>query len=335
MNRRLLFLVTAPSVVIGLLLLGVCVVGAWTVNRMHNNLSNIVAQHVSSLRAAQKLETHVRQLRFHSFVYLIHPNPALLDDIYEDERQFEHWLGQATEFALTDAERRAVASIYQGYARYQEELAKLRVQVEKRGPRQDLESLAVVHPIRHIIDPCYEYARLNEEQMERSIEESGRMSQRLNLAMLLLGVGGPLSGLVGGYGIARGLSRSLYHVSVRVQDMVQKLERDVASVELTPEADWERLDKQLDHVVARVAEAADRLQRQQSEMLRAQQLAAVGQLAASVAHEIRNPLTSIKMLVEVGLRSQRPKPLTTEHLKIVHGEILRLEQSVQGLLDFA
>jgi signal transduction histidine kinase len=70
-------------------------------------------------------------------------------------------------------------------------------------------------------------------------------------------------------------------------------------------------------------------------MLRAQQLAAVGQLAAGVAHEVRNPLTSIKMLVEAALREHKPRPFTEDNLRIVHGEILRLEQTVQGLLDFA
>jgi signal transduction histidine kinase len=106
-------------------------------------------------------------------------------------------------------------------------------------------------------------------------------------------------------------------------------------VSIRADGDLRSLDRQLQHVVERVEAVGERLQRHQREMLRAEQLSAVGQLAASVAHEVRNPLTAIKLLVEAGLRGPKRGPLTDDDLEVIHGEVVRLEQTVQSFLDFA
>jgi signal transduction histidine kinase len=41
------------------------------------------------------------------------------------------------------------------------------------------------------------------------------------------------------------------------------------------------------------------------------------------------------MLVEAALRSERPKPLTSQTLHVIHGELIRLQHTVQAFLDFA
>lgn len=335
LNRRILIQVAAPAVLIGLLLCAACLVSAWYVNRLQTNLTNILAQNVSSMQAAQQLEISARQLRFHCFVFLIDPDPALLRDIQSDQQIFEEWLGRAEQTAFTDGESTRVGEIREGYDLYRSEFERLRSEMGPAAPKRDYGELADAQPIRHVTDPCREYLRMNEALMTQAAQENSHMTQVLQLTMLLLALGGPLGGLLSGYGIAQGLSRSLYLLSVRVQDMAQQLDQDVAAIRLTPDGDFLQLDKQLQHVVERVGEVVRRLQRQQSEMLRAQQLAAVGQLAASVAHEVRNPLTSIKMIVEAALRNHNPKLLTTDTLRVVHGEVLRLEQSVQSFLDFA
>src|SRR5262249_56689426 len=120
--------------------------------------------------------------------------------------------------------------------------------------------------------------------------------------VLFLGVAGPAGGLIVGYGAARGLRQSLYRLSVRVQDVAQKLDRDVGSVSVAADGDLAGLDRQLDHILRRVEEVAERLRQQSRELMRAEQLAAVGQLAAGIAHEGRNPLPGIKLLVDAGLR---------------------------------
>jgi signal transduction histidine kinase len=80
---------------------------------------------------------------------------------------------------------------------------------------------------------------------------------------------------------------------------------------------------------------ARRLQEQGRHLHRAEQLAAVGRLAAGVAHEVRNPLTGIKVLVEAALQPTNPSPLNEEDLKLIGNEIVRMERTVQELLDYA
>lgn len=83
------------------------------------------------------------------------------------------------------------------------------------------------------------------------------------------------------------------------------------------------------------AEEARIAMARESEALRAQQMATLAQLATGVAHEIRNPLTSIKMLIQVNRAKFADEGLPTDDLELVEQEIRRMERSVNSLLDYA
>ncbi len=334
MSRRMFVKVTAPTITIGVLLLGACLASVWYITQMQANMTSILKDNVTSLRAAQEMEICVRQLRFHCFLYLANPEEKFGKLITADEERFQFWLEQARLYITSDHERDLVEQIGQGYERYRKDFARLKASVPRQQPwRADL--LAEQNPLEPVVGPCRELFEENKQMMDETAADSDSLSGRLYLAMLLLGVGGPAAGLISGYGIARRLSRSLHQLSVRLQDVSQQLEQDVASVSLAPDGDLHQLDEQVQHIVRRVEEVARRLQKQQRELLRAQQLSAVGHLAACVAHEIRNPLTAVKMLVEVALRGRGAKQLTPDDLRVIHEEVVRLEQTVQNLLDFA
>lgn len=289
MNRRILISVTVPAVVIGLLLFGTCLANAWYVNRLQTNLARILSQNVTSQQAAQELEIRVRQLRFHSFLYLMNPTIARQEPIENDHKNFEAALQRAKQFASTDEEQHCVQQIEAGYRQYHHEIKELMTAAAQGKSRTDLANLADAHPVRHVVEPSQELLRVNKETMEQTALESQRVAGEAHAMMILLGLVGPASGLIIGYGMARGLSRMLF----------------------------------------------ERQQQHEREMLRAEQLAAVGQLAASVAHEVRNPLTSVKMLVELATRPRDSKPLTPSDLQVIHREVTRLERTVQGFLNFA
>jgi signal transduction histidine kinase len=335
MNRKLLLQVTAPSVLIGLTLFLACLVSVWFTLRSQRNLTKLLRQEVASLQAAQELQIRVRQLRFRIFLNLIDAAHARQAPIDEAQQNFEKALAKAREAVRTPRERDAVQAIDAGYTRYQRELVELEQDLSKAGERPDLHRLVEAHPVNYVSDPAQELVRISQEEIEQTVQDTDQIGYWVRLTLVALGVVGPLSGALAGFGIARGLSRSIYQLSVRVQDMARHLDRKVASVTIPADGDLHNLDKQLEHVVHRVEEAAENLQRHQRELLRAEQLSAVGQLAASVAHEVRNPLTSIKLLVEAAHRPRNPRPLTGEDLQVIYGEVVRLEKTVQSFLDFA
>jgi signal transduction histidine kinase len=335
MNRKLLIRVTAPAVLISLVLFAACLVSAWYISRLQRDLAKVLSREVISLQAAQELEIRVQQLRFHTFLNLIDPAHARKAPLEQVQQYVRDALDRARSSAYRPEERAAVREIEAGYQRYQRELAQLSTELERSGAPADLHQLADAHPVRHVVDPCRKLLNLNKDMMQQTAAESDRMSRQGRLFLFILGLVGPVSGLIGGFGIARGLSRSIYQLGVRVHGMAQRLDQPVASVIIPAGGDLQHLDQQLQQVVQRVEEVVQDWQRQQQEMVRAEQLSAVGKLAASVAHEVRNPLTSVKLLVEAALRPRNRKPLTDEDLSVIHGEVVRLEQTVQGFLDFA
>ena len=71
------------------------------------------------------------------------------------------------------------------------------------------------------------------------------------------------------------------------------------------------------------------------EIARSQRLASVGNLAAGVAHEIRNPLSSIKGFATYFKERYRDNPLDGETADIMVQEVERLNRVITQLLDFA
>ena len=77
------------------------------------------------------------------------------------------------------------------------------------------------------------------------------------------------------------------------------------------------------------------LSKTEAQLIRSEKLAALGQLAAGIAHEIRNPLTSINILIH-SLASNLPSETSQkEDLKVIEEEIHRINEIVDQFLRFA
>ena len=68
--------------------------------------------------------------------------------------------------------------------------------------------------------------------------------------------------------------------------------------------DLGELENVLRLIADRVSAIVERLQQQEREALLAEQMVAFGQLAIGMAHELRNPLTSMKILVQGAMAAE-------------------------------
>src|SRR2546428_5562739 len=100
------------------------------------------------------------------------------------------------------------------------------------------------------------------------------------------------------------------------QTIARPLERLAEQAKALPAGEVARVGggAELDHLV-------DAMNRMLAEVRRAERLAVMGRMAAGVAHEIRNPLSSMKMTVQM-LREGVPDP---EPYTLLLREIERLE----------
>ncbi len=101
-------------------------------------------------------------------------------------------------------------------------------------------------------------------------------------------------------------------------------------------ADRERRRREeLQATTEKLAQVNRELHESFEHLKRAERLSAIGQLSASLAHEIRNPLASIEGASEVLESPTTPDEVRTEFLGIIRKESRRLNRLLTNLLDFA
>jgi len=85
----------------------------------------------------------------------------------------------------------------------------------------------------------------------------------------------------------------------------------------------------------KIQKTTDDLSKTEAQLIRSEKLAALGQLAAGIAHEIRNPLTSINILIHSLTENLSSGNSQKEDLKVIEEEIHRINEIVDQFLRFA
>lgn len=327
--RRTNYITIAVS--ISLLVIGG--LGAWFINYLHRLNSTMLARHASYVIAAEELEIEIRDVRNRLNRFLRTHDEQYLDAIPKARSRIMHLMEQARVRSQSGEEAEQIQALEAGYSNFFTQFQELVSQLPREEARQGLGNLIDDLMAREVFTPARRIVQLHQREMVQMAELETQVANRMGWELILLALCGAGAGAIGGFGLARSLQKSLIQLSVSVHGMAGRLADVVEPLTIDADAPSDNLEQMLPQIAARVALVIERFQESQREVQRAEQLAMVGQLAAGLAHELRNAVMPAKLLVQSAL--QNCNPMTEEELQVVAGEIERLELAVNRLLEFA
>lgn len=316
-----------------LLLVVACIISAVYLNYCHLQVSRVLTENVASMTADKELESTLDELP-----PLLRGDHSRLDllaaELSKRREKADQQLHSVRDFADTEHEKLHVEQIEKSWRDYKTRWNH-RASLSPGKKLEEFDDQLALQLEKGVLLDCSRLLEYNTRQVSDSYDADRRLVDRLTWGLLAVGIAAPLAGWMLGYAVARRLHQSMLQLSVRIRDAAGRLNSEIQPVTLERNGEATPPNALMQGIVEQIERVFERLHQREREVLRAEQLAAVGQVAAGVAHELRNPLTSVKMLVQTGLEGDPPPGLPSEDLGIIEHEIRRMEACIQTFLDFA
>ncbi|MHB8973709.1 MAG: sensor histidine kinase [Pirellulaceae bacterium] len=334
MNGPLLRMI-APSAVMSVVLLALGGVAALYLNGLQKSSTQLLIESIAKIEAAEELEIISHELRYELRRYVTSPDESGRVRIHHLQEGVDRWLTVANQGVDTDREQALLDQIkhnyeqlfedFEHFERRDEPIAQMPLVVER------LHSWAE----ESILKPAGEFRDFTLRQAADASARHQEIADRMGMGLMLLGSCGAVAGLLLGYGLARGIHRSIAQLTIPIRDAAGRLNEVVGPITLSSGETFGELETALQCMADRIGTVVSQLHTTQLAALRAQQLASMGQLAAGLAHELRNPLTAMKMLVQPLSDDELTVQLDIEDQRVLCQEIERLERTIQTFLDYA
>jgi signal transduction histidine kinase len=175
------------------------------------------------------------------------------------------------------------------------------------------------------------------------LEEILAAQERMLVLIVVLTLG---AGLLGSWLISRSLARPVsqltgamavvgagnldHPITTRSRDEIGELARAFAGMTdnlRQSRSDMVQLNRELGTKISQ-------LERTQAQLVQSEKLASIGEMAAAVAHGLRNPLASLRAAAQV-VRRHPDSPSSSEHLDAIIEEVDRLDRRISHLLSFS
>jgi signal transduction histidine kinase len=154
------------------------------------------------------------------------------------------------------------------------------------------------------------------------LEEILASQERVLLLIVVLSLAG---GLLGSWLISRSLARPIHELTGAMAVVgAGHLDHPI-----TP-----RSRDEIGELASAFGRMTDNLRQSRAALVQSEKLASIGEMAAAVAHGLRNPLASLRAAAQL-VRHHPEAPSSREHLEAIVEEVDRLDRRISHLLSFS
>jgi signal transduction histidine kinase len=166
----------------------------------------------------------------------------------------------------------------------------------------------------------------------RSLEPMYAVRRNISAVIILVGLGGILLGILGASVLANRITRPLH----KLVDGTVRISRGDFSrtIDIPPGDEIGELARSFNEMTGQLLQTRERMDAANRRLVQAEKLASIGRLAATIAHEIRNPLTSVKLNIQKVAEDQRLDEAEREHVGLSLEGIVQIEKFIKELLNY-
>jgi len=165
-----------------------------------------------------------------------------------------------------------------------------------------------------------------------SLEEALEEIRKTRQALLLIGLAGLIVGLIGAIFLARHITGPIKKL---VDGTVTISRGDFSqTIDIHSRDEIGELAKSFNQMSQDLQISRRQAEETHQKLIEAEKLASIGRMAAGIAHEIRNPLTAIKLNIQKVFTNKGLGDIEQSYLKISQEGIRQIEIFIKELLSF-
>ena len=299
----------------------------WYTYRMEGLLSEIIDENLAAFQSAEELETALVNQKGFVTYYFLDGDPDWLRQLGEYRQIFKERLKEVRALGLTDQEREALDRIESEYNQYIASKDEV-IALYQAGERESGEQLhkKVRDEFFKIIELCDQFKELHHGRIEHARGVSQTQAKNIRfvagtaaLIVLILGV---LLAFV-----------LISNILEPIRSLVE--ESDEKSMSEKSDNEVKALSRRVRGLIEDIDQTHSELEKSRETLLQSEKLALVGKLAASMAHSVRNPLTSVKMRLFSLDRTLDLSVTQKEDFDVISDEIRHIDTIVQNFLEFS